>query len=136
MRRVTRVTHIAAAAIVLLSAPAGLAGQQAPSLAGTQRLADFARAHVAINAARDAFHDRLGRVHDEQGRALAREELVRQVSEILSQASITQQEYTSLTLSVSLDPETRAAFEAMVVELTRDVREGPRPPTRVSTRGR
>jgi hypothetical protein len=75
---------------------------------------------VAINAARDAFHDRLGRVHDEQGRALAREELVRQVAEILSQEGITQQEYTSLTLTVSHDPETRAAFEAMVAELTRD----------------
>jgi hypothetical protein len=80
---------------------------------------------VTINAARDAFHDRLGRVHDEQERALAREDLVRQVSEILSDAGITLQEYTSLTLRVSLDPETRAAFEAMVAELMRDGTVGP-----------
>jgi hypothetical protein len=116
MRKVTLAIHTMAAAVVL-SAPSGVAGQQAPSFAGNPRFEIFVKAHVAIDAARDAFHRRIAANHNEEANAEAREELAHRIAEILEEADITQEEFDAFTLSVSSDPETRAAFDAAVAAL-------------------
>ena len=84
------------------------------------QLTQFARAHVQVNGARDEFHGKVGRIHDEQGRDRARMELAAQVEEILTAHAITRVQYDELILIISIDGEMRAMFEEILVELAEE----------------
>ena len=83
----------------------------------TERLTRFAEAHLAINEARDEFHGEVARVHDEEGRLRAREEVDATLEEILAEHEMTRDEYDEFILLISLDGELRAAFEEVVAQL-------------------
>ncbi len=82
-----------------------------------ERLTQFATAHIAINEARDEFHGEIARVHDEEGRLRAREEVDAKIEEILEANEMTQEEYDEFILLISFDGELRAAFEEIVARL-------------------
>lgn len=82
-----------------------------------ERLTQFARAHVALTTARDVFHGKVGRVHDEDGRRRAREELVAQVAKVLAEHEMTQEEYDEITLTISLNGDVRAMFDEILATL-------------------
>jgi uncharacterized lipoprotein YajG len=83
-----------------------------------ERMTRFTRAHLAINEARDEFHGAVARVHDEEGRLRAREEVEAKIEEILEAQEMTREEYDEITLRISLDGELRAMFEEILRELT------------------
>jgi len=83
-----------------------------------ERMTQFAQAHLAINEARDAFHGAVARVHDEEGRIRAREEVEAKIETILEEQEMTREEYDEITLRISLDGELRAMFEEILKELT------------------
>jgi hypothetical protein len=91
--------------------------QEAPIELDRVRVKQFARAHVGINAARDEFHGKVGRIHDEQGRERARQEMDVQVAEILTAQGMTREAYDDITLRISLDGEVRAVFDEVLLEL-------------------
>jgi predicted transcriptional regulator len=82
-----------------------------------ERMVEFARAHIAINDARDEFHGAVARVHDPEGRVRAREEVEATIEAILEEAEMTQEEYDQITLLISLDGELRTMFEEVMAEL-------------------
>jgi hypothetical protein len=88
--------------------------QEAPDSA---RLAQFARAHLQINDARDEFHGQIARVHDEEGRLRAREEVDARITEILETQEMTQEEYDDFILLISLDGALRAQFDSILTQL-------------------
>jgi hypothetical protein len=114
-----RTPDIGAVLLLLLSvaalAPVRARGQDA----GFDRelLTRYAQAHVELNDARDEFHGKVGRVHDEEGRRRAREELEARVEEIFIEHEITSEEYDVITLTISLDAAARAMFEEILLEL-------------------
>jgi hypothetical protein len=109
---------------VLVAAAAGAAPTAAqdstdarPELT-RERMTQFTRAHLAVNGARDEFHGAVARVHDEEGRVRAREEVESKIESILEDQEMTREEYDEITLRISLDGELRAMFEDIVRELT------------------
>lgn len=101
-------------------APGAVEAQDAPPPMDEARLTQFAQAHIAINEARDEFHGQVARVHDEEGRRRAREEVDARIEEILEEHEMTQEEYDEFILLISLDGELRTAFDALVVQLQED----------------
>ena len=106
-----------AVALTVSATPASLSGQGAPADLGIERLTTFARVHLAIADARDAFHGQIGRLHEEQSRLQARRQMLQKVAEILEAEGLTQEEYDRFILIISTDAETRAAFEKVLAEL-------------------
>lgn len=100
--------------------PRTVSAQDAGSSISQERLTRFATAHIAIAAARDEFHGQVARVHDEEGRLRAREEIDAKIAEILEANDMTQDEYDQLILRISLDGELRARFEEVVAQLQQD----------------
>ena len=101
-------------------APGAAQAQDAPAAMDEARLTQFAQAHIAINDARDEFHGQVARVHDEEGRRRAREEVDAKIEEILEEHEMTQEEYDEFILLISLDGELRMAFDALVIQLQED----------------
>lgn len=93
------------------------AAQTEPVPLDRDSLTSFARVHVAINNARDEFHGKVGRLHDEEGRRRAREELEAQLESIFAEAQMTQERYDYLLLAISMDGEARAMFDEIVQEI-------------------
>lgn len=85
-------------------------------------LAQFARTHLLINDARDAFHGEIARLHDEEGRRRAREEVDARISGILEEHAITREQYDALILRISMDGELRATFEEILAEVAEEPR--------------
>ena len=81
------------------------------------RMTQFVRAHMAINDARDEFHGKVGRIHEEQGRERARQEMEAQVTAILEENEMTRERYDEITMIISLNGEMRTLFEEVVKEL-------------------
>jgi hypothetical protein len=77
----------------------------------------FARAHLAINEARDEFHGKVARVHDEEGRVRAREEVETTIRQVLETEKITREEYDDMILRISLNGDLRTMFDEIVAEL-------------------
>ncbi|NNF12594.1 MAG: DUF4168 domain-containing protein [Gemmatimonadetes bacterium] len=100
--------------------PTAVAAQDTSAPMEEARLTQFAQAHIAINDARDEFHGQVARVHDEEGRRRAREEVDAKIEEILEAHEMTQEEYDEFILLISLDGELRTAFDALVVQLQED----------------
>ncbi len=112
--RAALVTLVVAAAVV----PVAARTQEAPP--DRERLTQFAKAHVAINDARDEFDGKVARMHEEQGRERARQEMEVQVGEILSATAMTREEYDEIILIISLDGESRAMFDEILAELAEE----------------
>ena len=108
---------LATAASLCVASPHEASAQDVPDL---EALTEFARAHMAINDARDEFHGKIGRIHDEDGRLRAREEMKVQVAQILTDHELTQERYDEVTLTISLDGELRAVFEEILVQLAEE----------------
>ena len=109
---------LAALALGATAIPVAAAAQQPPEPdLGEAALTRFARAHLAIGQARDDYHGRIGRLHEEQARQQARQELDQRIAEILESEGLTRDAYDRLILIVSTDPETRARFEEILATL-------------------
>ncbi len=115
---------LAVMALLAVASPAPLSGQQDAPDPETERLTTFAKAHMAINDARDEFHGQIGRIHDEQGRRRARMELEEKIARTLMEHELTQEEYDQLILVISIDGEKRAAFEEILAQLAEAARIG------------
>ncbi|MDA0329211.1 MAG: hypothetical protein O2958_09410 [Gemmatimonadetes bacterium] len=108
-------TILALAAVMGALLPSTVQAQEAEL--DRERLTQFAKAHVGLTTARDDFHGKVGRVHDEDGRRRAREELVAQVAKVLAEQEMTQEEYDEITLTISLNGEVRAMFDEILATL-------------------
>jgi len=103
-----------------------LAGSTAPVAAQTdepitrEQLKEFARAHLAINDVRDEFHGEVARVHDEEGRIRAREQVEEKISAVLEEHELTRARFDDITLRISLDGELRAMFDEVLAELAEE----------------
>lgn len=110
------------ALIAAAGARPGSAHAQDTAQAATQaldraRVTQFARAHLGINEARDEFHGAVARVHDEEGRLRAREEVEAKIAAILEENEMTREEYDEFILLISLDGELRVMFDEVLTEL-------------------
>jgi hypothetical protein len=85
-----------------------------------EQLTRYARAHLALDAARDAYYAKIARIHDDVGLAHAREELEARVAQIYTENAITSERYGVITLLVSQNEQVRAVFE----EISRQLRTG------------
>ena len=103
------------ALLAVAAAPASAQTEDKPL--DRERMTQYARAHIALNDARDEFHGKVGRVHDEQGRERARQEMEQQVAEALEAAEMTREEYDAITLMISLDGDARALFDEVMEEI-------------------
>jgi len=117
----SRIGLLALLAVVMVPAPASA---QATEELDRERMTQFARAHVAINAARDEFHGKVARVHDEEGRRRAREEVEAQIAEVLEAQEMTKEQYDDITLRISLDGELRTMFDEILAELAAETGDG------------
>ena len=115
----------AAVAGLMLATAQPISAQTELAVPDRERMTEFARAHLAINDARDEFHGKIGRLHDEQGRERARQELEEQIGDVLEASAMTREEYDQLILLISLNGEARALFDEIVRQLEE---EGVAPP--------
>ena len=98
-----------------MAAPARAQAEDPPL--DRERITQYARVHKALNDARDEFHGKVGRVHDEQGRERARVEMEEQIEEALAAGGMTREEYDRITLAISMDGEARAIFDEVLAEI-------------------
>ncbi len=110
-------TGITLVVLVLMGVLLPTSSQAQDTEIGRDRMTQFARAHISLDAARDEFHGKVGRVHDEDGRTRARAEMVAQIAQILEEQDMTQEQYDEITLIISLDGDARALFEEVSAEL-------------------
>lgn len=106
---------IALATLVLAGFAAEARAQAAPL--DRDELTRYARTYLAVDAAREAYHARIARIHDDVGLARARAELDAQVAQIFDEHAITSERYGEITLLVSQDAAVRADFEEIVSQL-------------------
>lgn len=91
--------------------------QRASPQIAHERLMQFARAHLAINEARDDFHSEVARVHDAEGRQRAREVVDARIASILEEQEMSREEYDDVILLISLDEPLRTRFEEALAEI-------------------
>jgi hypothetical protein len=103
---------------LLVSLLASVTAAQEPPV-DREQLARYARAHIALSAARDEFHAKIARVHDDVGLARARQEMDARITEILTENALTSEQYGVLTLLVSENEAVRAVFDEISAALTR-----------------
>ena len=103
--------------IVVANPPSLVAQQQAPTV-DRPELMVFARAHIAMNEARDEFHAEMGSTHEEQARARARAAFDEKVVSIFSEHGLARDDYERIVLIVSLDATVRELLEEIMAELT------------------
>jgi vacuolar-type H+-ATPase subunit I/STV1 len=114
----------AAGGLLLLAL--GLSVGAAPAVAQDEepvtreRMTEFARAHLQISEIRDEFHGEVARVHDEEGRTRAREQVEEKISAVLEEHEMTREEFDEITLLISLDGELRAMFDEILAELAEE----------------
>jgi hypothetical protein len=108
---------VVALAVMLLSAAATEARAQGAPL-DREELTRFTRAHIAIGVARDEFHARIARIHDDVGLARARQEMDARLLEILQENGLTSERWGEIILLISQDAQIRATFE----EISRQLR--------------
>jgi hypothetical protein len=114
IRRIARALPLVALALATAAAPS-LAQDVEPI--SREQLTEFARAHLAIAEARDEFHGEVARVHDEEGRLRAREQVEEKIDAILEEHGMTRETFDDYTLRISLDGQLRALFEEILAEL-------------------
>jgi len=106
---------VVALALVLAGAAPASAQEEVPL--DRARMTQYAKAHMALNDARDEFHGKVGRIHDEQGRERARQEMDTEVAAALEANSMTREQYDAITLLISMDGDARALFDEVMAEL-------------------
>ena len=109
----------AVAALALLTVLAPSARSQEVTL-DREQLTRYARAHLALDVARDEFHTKIAGVHDDLGLARAREEFDARIAQIYAENAITSEQYATITLLISQDQAIRAVFD----EITARLKEG------------
>jgi hypothetical protein len=109
--------RILALAALLLAGLASSARAQTAAPLDREELTRYARAYVALDAARQAFHARIAGIHDDIGLARARAELEAEVAQIHADHAITSERYAQITLLVSQDATVRGVFEEIVSQL-------------------
>jgi hypothetical protein len=103
------------AALLWAGCAADVRAQAAPL--DREELTRYARAYLAMDAARDAYHARIARIHDDVGLARARAELEAQIAEIFAEHGLASERYGEITLLVSQDAAVRGVFEEIVNRL-------------------
>jgi len=106
---------VALAAVLLVGLTASAQAQTAPL--DREELTRYARAYVALDAARQAFHERIARIHDDAGLTRARAELDVELARIHTEHAITPERYGEVTLLISQDAAVRGVFEEIVSQL-------------------
>lgn len=106
----------AALAALLLSAVASDARSQTVPL-DREELTRYARAYLAMEAAREEFHAQIARIHDDAGLARARQEMDARVAQILEENAMSSERYGEITLLVSQSEEIRSAFDEISGQL-------------------
>ena len=115
-------TALMAAAFAVVSPAVQVEAQAAQQTADTQsvddeRLTQYARLHVAINVARDAFQAAKARVHDFEARERIREEMDARLNGLYTEHGMSKEDYDGLTFMVSIDADMRTRLEAILAEL-------------------
>jgi polyphosphate kinase len=105
--------RIVALAVLLLAGFASNARAQMAPL-DREELTRYARAYLAMDAAREAYHARIARIHDDVGLARARAELDAELAQIFEEHAITSERYGEITLLISQDAALREVFEEIV----------------------
>jgi hypothetical protein len=100
---------------LVVAPPAHVRAQDAPI--DREQLTRFARAHMAMGAARDEFHAKLGRIHDDAGLVRARQELDARIAQILNENALSPERYGIITLVISQNEEVRTVFEEISRQL-------------------
>jgi hypothetical protein len=108
--------RVVALAVLLLLGGAAEARAQDVGL-DREELTRYARAYIALDSARQAFHERIARIHDDAGLARARAELDAELAGIYTEHAITVERYGEITLLISLNEPAREAFEDIVRQL-------------------
>ena len=103
------------AALLLVGAVGDARAQTVPL--DREELTRYARAYVAMDTARQAFHERIARIHDDVGLARARAELDAELARIYAEHAITSERYAEITLLISQHAGARADFEEIVSQL-------------------
>jgi len=115
VRRAPGIGAVMIAVALALAAPLQAQADDPPL--DRERITQYARVHKALNDARDEFHGKVGRVHDEQGRERARVEMEEQIAAALEAGGMTREEYDRITLAISMDGEARAIFDEVLAEI-------------------
>ena len=108
--------RVIALAVMLLAAAAAPVRAQADPL-DREELTRYARAYVALDAARTAYHAKIAGIHDDLGLSRARAELEAEVARIHEEHAITTERYGEITLLISSDAAVRADFDEIVGQL-------------------
>jgi hypothetical protein len=109
--------RVVALSTLLLAAFASSARAQTAAPLDREELTRYARAYVALDAVRQAFHAKIAGIHDDLGLARARAELEAEVAQIHADHAVTGERYAEITLLVSQDAAVRAALEEIVTQL-------------------
>jgi polyphosphate kinase len=117
MTEFARATWRAAPLAVTLFALVAAGGSAQAAPLDREQLTRYARAHIALDAARDEFHATIARIHDDVGLARARAELDAKVAQIYLDNAITSEQYSEITLLISQNEQVRAIFEGIVRDL-------------------
>ena len=91
--------------------------QEASLLIEEEQLVRFAKAHIAITEAQEAFSGELARTHDSQGKARLREALSEKLTAIMEEHEMTSDTFERLTAVISANAQERARFEKVLEEL-------------------
>jgi hypothetical protein len=84
------------------------------------KLLEFAKLHATLNTARDEFFAKIGRTHDDEGKANLRKEFNDKEAQIFKDHNPTQQEYQRMIFVISSDPAQRDAFERALKQVTEE----------------
>jgi hypothetical protein len=122
---VGRSLFVTALALVSLGAPRAVQAQAATPAAAAAapqaidaKLVEFAKLHATMNTARDEFFAKIGRTHDDEGKAALREEFNKHITEVLTKAGTTQADYQRMIFVISSDPAQREQFEKALKQVT------------------
>jgi hypothetical protein len=90
------------------------------STIGTEQLTVFAKAHTAIAAARDAVQAELAQTKNKtpEAQKQLQEKLHEQITHVLHENQLTQQEFDRLLYAISSNEELRKSFDEVVTKLT------------------
>lgn len=114
--RARRTAFLVAALVGFLGAEA-VSAQTPSGTPGRTELTVFARAHLAMNEARDEFHAAIAAAHEEQVIERAREAFEERVAEILDESGLMRARYDQLLVIVSSDELARSMFAEILAEL-------------------
>lgn len=131
-RQAARVAvSVIALAAISMGTPGALHAQQqpAPTPVADEQLVVFANAFAQIAVVRDSVQAQLANARNKtpEAQVQLREGLKQTIVRIIGQHRLTEDEYRLITYVISIDAETRAAFEKILAEMTKDPATGGSP---------